>query len=90
MPSQAVDTVWHEFILFTKKYDQFCHDTFGRFLHHTHAEAMISPTSAQVGIKLAWALSCSREGIRPSSADRLPLLFALDQQLDSKRPAIDT
>ncbi len=33
-PSQKVDLVWHEFILFTKMYDQICHSHFGRFIHH--------------------------------------------------------
>ena len=34
MPSQAVDDAWHEFILFTRQYDQFCRNAFGHFLHH--------------------------------------------------------
>ncbi len=33
-PSQKVDLIWHEFILFTKMYDQICHTHFGRFIHH--------------------------------------------------------
>jgi hypothetical protein len=35
MPSPAVDEIWHQFILCTKKYMEFCHQHFGRFLHHT-------------------------------------------------------
>jgi len=81
MPSQAVDVAWHEFILFTKKYDQFCNKALGRFLHHTPAEAMNSPTSAQRGIKRAWSISCKRENIQPRAAYKLPALFALDAQL---------
>ena len=34
-PSIIVDYGWHEFILFTKLYDQFCIEKFGRFIHHT-------------------------------------------------------
>ncbi len=34
-PSHRVDLVWHELILFTRLYDQFCKTHFGRFLHHT-------------------------------------------------------
>lgn len=82
MPSQAVDEVWHEFILFTKQYEEFCNNAFGRFLHHTPAEAMSSPVSAQEGIERAWSLSCAREDISPVSADKLPILFALDVELD--------
>lgn len=81
MPSQVVDVAWHEFILYTKKYDHFCNKALGRFLHHTPAEAMKSRTSAQKGIKRAWSISCKREYIQPRAAYKLPLLFALDGQL---------
>ena len=37
MPSQVVDELWHEFILYTKNYEQFCQQAFGDFLHHTPA-----------------------------------------------------
>ncbi|PCJ59714.1 MAG: hypothetical protein COA79_09930 [Planctomycetota bacterium] len=33
-PSNPVDLVWHEFLLFTKYYADFCMENFGRFLHH--------------------------------------------------------
>ena len=82
MPSQVVDVAWHEFILFTRKYEYFCGKALGRFLHHTPAEAMRSTTSAQAGIKTAWRLSCLREGMQPRTAHRLPLLFAIDAQLN--------
>lgn len=82
MPSKAVDTAWHEFILHTKNYQQFCREALGRFLHHTPAEAMHTPTMAQEGIKRAWRLSCKREGIDPASPARLPLLFAIDSLLN--------
>lgn len=81
MPSQAVDDAWHEFILFTRHYDKFCRQAFGRFLHHTPAEAMASPTQAGDGIKRAWRLACAREGIDPKKPARLPTLFALDAAL---------
>jgi hypothetical protein len=78
MPSQVVDDAWHEFILFTRQYQQFCERGLGRFLHHTPAEAMRSPTDAQDGIKRAWRLACQRDGIDPKAPQSLPLLFALD------------
>jgi len=92
MPSQVVDAAWHEFILFTRNYRGFCGKALGRFLHHTPAEAMQSPTDAQEGIRRAWRLSCTREGIDPRSPARLPLLFALDAELgiaDGLRYALD-
>ena len=78
MPSQVVDDAWHEFILFTRQYQRYCRDALGRFLHHTPAEAMASPTVAQEGIKRAWRLACARDGIDPKTPSRLPLLFAID------------
>lgn len=81
MPSQVVDVAWHEFILFTRKYQAFCQHALGRFLHHTPAEAMRSPTDAQQGIKRAWRIACAREGIDAKTPASLPLLFAIDQQL---------
>lgn len=33
-PSHRVDLAWHEFILCTRAYSQFCSDHFGRYIHH--------------------------------------------------------
>ena len=81
MPSQVVDDAWHEFLLYTRDYNEFCEAAFGRFLHHTPAEAMQAPTSAQDGIRRAWRLSCRDENIDPNRPERLPLLFAIDAAL---------
>ena len=81
MPSQVVDDAWHAFILFTRGYELFCRRSFGRFLHHTPAEAMSSPTQAGDGLKRAWRLACAHEGIDPKNPARLPLLFAIDADL---------
>ena len=78
MPSQAVDTAWHEFILFTRAYELFSKRAIGRFLHHTPTTAMSSPTMAQESIKRAWRLACAHEDINPALPARLPLLFAID------------
>ncbi|MBX7152918.1 hypothetical protein K1X84_14910 [bacterium] len=37
-PSLMVDWAWHEFILCTKIYSDFCHEHFGRYIHHHPAE----------------------------------------------------
>ena len=81
MPSQVADDAWHEFILFTRQYDKFCRNAFGRFLHHTPAEAMSTPTQAGDGIRRAWRLACAHEKINQKSPERLPRLFALDASL---------
>lgn len=82
MPSQVVDVAWHEFILFTRTYKNFCNKAIGRFLHHTPTEAMKTPTLAQEGIKRAWRLACAKEKINPATPVRLPLLFAIDGMLN--------
>jgi hypothetical protein len=81
MPSQVVDAAWHEFILFTRHYDAFCRHALGRFLHHTPAEAMPTPTTASAGIRRSWRLACRRAGIDPRAPTALPLLFAIDSRL---------
>lgn len=81
MPSQVVDVAWHEFILYTRAYENFCKKGLGRFLHHTPTEAMKSPTSAQEGIKRAWRIACAHSRVNPSEPKRLPLLFSIDRQL---------
>ncbi len=32
--SDAIDSVWHTFLLFTRDYDDFCRSYVGRFVHH--------------------------------------------------------
>ena len=81
MPSQVVDVAWHEFILFTRNYQSFCRSALGRFLHHTPAEAMATPTIASEGIRRTWRLACLRGGIDPKAATAVPLLFSIDGRL---------
>ena len=33
-PPKMIDEAWHTFIIFTREYAKFCHENFGRFLHH--------------------------------------------------------
>jgi hypothetical protein len=82
MPSQVADDAWHAFILHTRYYQEFCSKAFGRFLHHTPAEAMSSQTQATEGIRRAWRLACALEHINPKQPERLPRLFALDGALN--------
>ena len=79
MPSQAVDDLWHEFILYTKSYDDFCQKAFGRFLHHTPA-AVLKPgrNKTNEGLRRVWWQACKEERIDPRAPATLPLLFAID------------
>jgi hypothetical protein len=82
MPSQVVDDLWHEFILFTRDYDRFCKHAFGQFLHHTPAVKLGGVKTDNEGLRRAWWFACREENIDPKAATRLPLLFAIDRKLN--------
>jgi hypothetical protein len=81
MPSRVVDALWHEFILHTKAYQDWCSLTLGWFLHHTPAEALGAKATNNDGLRRAWYWACRDEAIAPKVPTRLPLLFALDAKL---------
>jgi len=81
MPSQVVDDLWHEFILYTKAYEDFCKHAFGRFLHHTPAVVLGPEKRDNEGLRRVWWHACKEENIDPARPLRLPLLFALDAKL---------
>jgi hypothetical protein len=84
MPSQIVDDAWHAFILDTRSYAHFCHKAFGRFLHHTPAEAMKTPTTGSHGLRRTWRAALAHEGQHVMRPTRLPRLFAVDDRLNVK------
>lgn len=81
MPSQAVDVLWHEFILHTKAYEQWCDQALGYFLHHTPAQALGKSAMRNDGLRRMWHWTCKKEGIDPRQPSHLPFLFAIDNKL---------
>jgi hypothetical protein len=82
MPSQAVDELWHEFILYTRDYQSFCRRAFGEFLHHQPAAVLRGGINqSDAGLRRVWWYTCKYENIDPARPTRLPLLFALDVKL---------
>lgn len=81
MPSQVVDDLWHELILYTRTYDGFCRRAFGQFLHHTPAVVLSSKKQENQGLRRVWWHACRDENIDPRKPSRLPLLFAIDAKL---------
>jgi len=81
MPSQVVDALWHEFILHTRAYRDWCELALGWFLHHTPALALGADARDNDGLRRAWYWACRDESINPHAPTRLPLLFALDAKL---------
>src|SRR5262245_47429547 len=68
MPSQVVDDLWHEFILFTREYGKFCDKAFGKFLHHTPAVKLGAVMSDNEGLRRVWWYCCLEENINPRKA----------------------
>jgi hypothetical protein len=82
MPSQIVDDLWHEFILYTRNYQHFCNKAFGGYMHHTPAVELGGSQTDDGGLKRTWRYACLEENINPRAARRLPLLFAIDTKLE--------
>lgn len=83
MPSQVTDDLWHEFILYTLAYQNFCKKAFGKFLHHTPAAALtVKQKKSNAGLKQTWFHACQLEHINSNLPTRLPLIFAIDAQLN--------
>jgi hypothetical protein len=81
MPSQVADDLWHAFILYTRHYQKFCDESFGRFLHHSPAVVLSGLNEGNAGLRRCWWYACKEENINPKQPSRLPLLFALDSKL---------
>ena len=81
MPSRAVDSVWHDFLLYTREYAAFCRLAFGRFFHHAPFESLPSREMAEASLSAIWLDACGAENIDPLFPERLPELFALDGEL---------
>lgn len=81
MPSRAVDQAWHEFILMSRHYTEFCRHAFGRYLHHAPENTMrtslddalvntLHQIKSKPGGSTGWAMWGG-----------IPLLFAADRAL---------
>ncbi|MBL8311829.1 MAG: hypothetical protein JNL19_15520 [Burkholderiales bacterium] len=90
MPSKAVDTAWHEFILMTHSYSAFCEKAFGKFLHHVphdgNAKAEADGLAMTYGTRSGWfgsgALAAGMAGGLAAGAIASPKdLFGIDQKL---------
>jgi hypothetical protein len=48
MYSTRVDEAWHQFVLFTSQYIDFCHRYFGEYLHHNPSNAPEAPGRSEL------------------------------------------
>jgi len=76
MPSQAADDLWHEFILYTRAYNEFCQKAAGAYFHHTPA-AVLAPErrKSNEGLRRIWFWCCKLENIDPGKPERLLALY---------------
>lgn len=80
MPSRLVDEAWHELILDSISYTDFCRQAFGGYLHHTPDEAMGTPMgNALVETVRAWDRSAA-------GRDEESVLWDLDERLGAADP----
>lgn len=80
MPSRAVDEAWHEFILDSVAYIDFCEKAFGEYLHHTPDEAMSTPMgNALAQTVRAWDRS-------EAGQEKESVLWDLDERLGIDEP----
>jgi hypothetical protein len=81
MPSQAVDWAWHEFILNTPAYHEFCRRAYGEYLHHLpESDMSVSMGQGLEETVLAWDRSAARE------KREAPSLWNLDEGLGLEDP----
>lgn len=80
-PSRVVDAAWHEFILMTRSYEQFCIKAFDRFLHHMPARDEQTSNVISNGMMNASRQTCEWEQIKLAQPARLPFLFVIDSAL---------
>jgi hypothetical protein len=81
MPSIIVDDYWHEMVLHTWDYQEFCDSALGRFLHHQPESAMTAADAAanrNATLRATFKLAQEDERIEPT---KLPLLFRVDRDL---------
>lgn len=65
-----VDEMWHNFILFTKEYQDFCTFYFGGYLHHT-------PSSKVAKIQHRQALAADATTVRQTFHEQLATLMSV-------------
>lgn len=60
-PSKLVDKAWHQFILHTREYSEYCDRSAGRFIHHEPT----APGQETVGSALSTFKFLDKEGYEP-------------------------
>lgn len=81
MPSLVVDDLWHEFILCTKAYREFCDMAFGYYLDHNPSVSSDNSDGDADALARVWDTSCILNGNRLRTAKNASILFTVDYNL---------
>jgi hypothetical protein len=81
MPSRVTDDLWHEFMLVSREYANFCQQAFGGFLHHTPDTEMKQPIQIALGATLRALKPRGSVPAAVATIAGIPLLFAIDKAL---------
>lgn len=77
MPSLVVDDLWHEFILCTKSYREFCDAAFGFYLDHNPSIPGYNSNDAD-SMARVWHASCLHNNNRLRRSRNASALFTID------------
>jgi hypothetical protein len=72
MPSKLVDSAWHSFILSTQRYQSFCKEAFGWYLHH------LPEFDGQFDDPHELGRAVKGAKLLEGSAKAIPMLFTID------------
>lgn len=67
-PMEVIDNIWHEFLLYTTDYANFCHTYFGHFIHH-------EPTRVADRLKLQQERECNLQAFQTKRRAELEIFI---------------
>lgn len=92
MPSKVADELWHQFMLSSRDYNDFCQNAFGKFLHHTPGDEKTEHVELSKVKKFPLDLMRTYQGAKDLKSygynnllNFTPVLFALDNSLSIEK-----
>lgn len=70
MYSESVDYTWHQFILNTREYHNFCQEYFGKFLHHIPSNQVSKDWRGDFNLRKFFISSSIEFGYNPFDTDK--------------------
>ena len=83
--SRRVDEAWHQFVLFTREYTEFCAQSFGRYMHHRPGYWLESTQHETMAFEEFAATYASLFGERPPALWRDDHELRLDDRIRFER-----